>query len=576
MDNMKIKLLMKDNKVEQIECKGKVIYGKPEEDYATTILRAQKEFEKENIPFGDYWRNKSVAVEKVNTEVNDMTKPEVKKVEKVTEAPNKLKDVFKRNKKKILAGLLTLTLIFGVGCAVKKYIDTKEPISVEKNVDSEYTDNEQLNKILNEIAKCEDGEAIVDRILMYDDFQKQYNENMLKHKDANGNTIYLKAEEIAAVDAIANSTNIDVPLTIDKDLVICNFLEAGKASTDAMYISNNKSGFSNFIVDENVKTEYVEIENSVQSALNKDSNANANCRNAFAKLYTTPETYPEATSLSAYDGNLQIAGLKGAIDGNTITKYQDRTKTDNAILNYSLNYISAKENSDSEVYKLALQAYDIMNEENIKVDLKSRELFDASKTAEAMAKESNLLNNSSSTSKITKKQTTTKKESITKEEAVNKFGQDAVEKAEEDAKDNTYVDTDGDGKVDTSVSDSEEISNQEEQKLQEKAKGWEAGWAAGRKDGLANVASNPSCTGSAAYQEGYKEGYQAGYANGQKQYQAGLEKDQVIDEQVTYNTETNTETASKKVIEIQSNGITYTSEIETKEEPKSLVRGIVK
>ena len=574
MDNMKIKLLMKDNKVEQIECKGKVIYGKPEEDYATTILRAQKEFEKENIPFGDCWRNKSVAVEKVNTEVNDMTKPEVKKVEKVTEAPNKLKNIWQKHKKQILAAALAITLAFGVGCAAKNL--NKEATTIEQTIDNQYTDNEELNKILSEIAKHEDGEAIVDRILMYDDFQKQYNENMLKHKDANGNTIYLKAEEIAAVDAIANSTNIDVPLTIDKDLVICNFLEAGKASTDAMYISNNKSGFSNFIVDENVKAEYVEIENSVQSVLNKDNNANANCRKAFAKLYTTPETYPEATSLSAYDGNLQIAGLKGAIDGNTITKYQDRTKTDNAILNYSLNYISAKENSDSEVYKLALQAYDIMNEENIKVDLKSRELFDASKTAEAMAKESNLLNNSSSTSKITKKQTTTKKESITKEEAVNKFGQDAVEKAEEDAKDNTYVDTDGDGKVDTSVSDSEEISNQEEQKLQEKAKGWEAGWAAGRKDGLANVASNPSCTGSAAYQEGYKEGYQAGYANGQKQYQAGLEADQVIDEQVTYNTETNTETASKKVIEIQSNGITYTSEIETKEEPKTLVRGIVK
>lgn len=558
----KVKIIYENGEIKSLEFKDLIFDRYEGESLVDFINAVQKElWVEQQIDFRDYFKEGNI--EKEEKAKKKITKPERKKIDKnveTTSVSDKIKGIWKNHKKKIIAGILTLTLAFGIGCAAKN--NPKEVKAEEQSIDDEYTDNEELNKILKQIAECKDGDKIVDRILLYNDFQKEYNERMQEFKDANGNTVYLKAEEIAAIDAMANATNINVPLTINKDLVICNFLEAGKTSTKAMFISKNKSGFSEFIQDEKVKGEYVEIENSVQNVLSKENNANENCKNAFANLYTTPETYPEATSLSAYDGNLTIAGLTGTIDGSTVTKYQDRTKKDNAILNYNLNYLSAKESSNKELYELTLQAYEIMNNENIKVDLKSRELFNASLTPEGIAKESKL---KSAPSKVVKNVTKTTKQKITKEEAVNKFGSDAVSKAEEDAKNNTYVDTDGDGKVDTSINDAEDKSDREEQKLNDKKNGWEAGWAAGRKAGLANQPSNPSCTGSVAYQEGYKEGYAQGYANGQKQYQASLAEDEIIDEQITYN-----------VTGVLRDGTEYTSEIEKTEEPKELVRGIQK
>lgn len=265
----KVKIIYENGEIKSLEFKDLIFDRYEGESLVDFINAVQKElWVEQQIDFRDYFKEGNIEKEEITAK--KIIKPERKKIDKnveTTSVSDKIKGIWKNHKKKIIAGALAIAIACGVGCAIKNA--DKIPTTQEQSIDDEYTDNEELNKILKQIAECENGNEIVGRILLYNDFQKEYNEKMQEFKDANGNTVYLKAEEIAAVDAMANATNINVPLTINKDLVICNFLEAGKTSTKAMFISKNKSGFSEFIVDEKVKGEYVSIENSVQSVLSK-------------------------------------------------------------------------------------------------------------------------------------------------------------------------------------------------------------------------------------------------------------------------------------------------------------------
>ena len=607
MDKKIIVIENKEKEVTGIEFDG-VYYEREENErlssFVNKIPGLKEVFQSENI--------KVIKEKKYNKMINKET------------ASEGLKAKIKENKKKVIAALLTVTMIAtATACSIidKNNKEAKEAKTVEQPVDQEYTDNAELNAVLNEIAKQENGEEIVARIVSYYNFQKSFNERMAEkeNKDKDGNAIYLKAEEIAAVDAIANGTNIKVPLTLPANLVICNYLEAGIASTNAMYVTEDPTGFEVFIVDEETKKDYVKGAEAVEKVLANENDADKNCREIFKKLYKTPKTYPEVVSLLSYDGNLTTAGLEHAIDGETVNNYQVKTKSNNAILNYVMNYVEEKQElqDNNKVMKLCLEAYEIMNEENIKVEEKGREKFDASTTEKGLrvSRENGTENAVSSSNQTQSSKTTTKKEKVTKEEAEKKFGKDEVEKAEDEAKDNTYVDTDGDGKKDTQIDEANKKEEEKEKALKEEAKGYEIGHQVGRQDGFNGADYDASCTGSEAYKKGYKNGYAAGYENGKFQRQE-LEKEEILEEEVIY-TEKETkstpeekqeptvkeeksvvinedeyildqteervyETAPtatapsevKKVISVESDGVVYTSEI-TEEAPKVRTYGAV-
>lgn len=492
-------------------------------------------------------------------------------------ASNSLKEKVKAHKKAAVAALLMVTVaVTSTACALfeRNNKNTAEATQVEQeeNAYQEYTDNKELNDVLNKIAKLEDGEEIVKRLVSYYNFQKDFNNRMMKseNKDKNGNAIYLKAEEIAAVDAIANGTNIKVPLTLPANLVICNYLEAGIASTNSMYVSEQPTGFEKFIKDEETKKDYEKVAKAVQKVLADETGANKNCREVFKKLYKTPKTYPEVVSLLSYDGNLTTAGLERAIDGETVAKYQEKTKTNNAILNYVMNYIEEKEElqDNNKAMKLCLEAYEIMNEENIKVELKGREKFDASTTEKGLrvSKMNGTENATTSSNQTQKSTTTTKKEQVSKQEAIDRFGKDEVEKAEDEAREDTYVDTDGDGKEDTQIDEANKKEEEKEKALREEAKGYEIGHQVGRQDGFNGADYDASCTGSEAYKKGYKNGYAAGYENGKYQRKE-LEKEEIIEEEVIYEEQNVEEKApEKKETKEQTQKETEEYTVDTEEE----------
>ena len=481
--------------------------------------------------------------------------------ENVRKQPIEVKKANPELRKRIAAGVVLVAMAgasaFGVYKATstpdKAYSDTKTEQSKDENINEE---NKQLKAIYKKLLKYEEGEDIIKYLQNIDKEQLQQNNRFLKTRDENNNALFYKAKELGSVHAIANGTNMNIPLLLPSDLVICEYLEACKVSTTGTYVTEQTSGFEDFIKDKETKEEYMTLVNPVQNLLDNKKGSEEEVKNAFAKLYQTPETYPEATSLSAYDGLLAVSGLEGAIDGDTVEKYQKETKTNNAILNYEMKYITNKEKQtkkSSEIYNLTMEAFEIMDEKNIKVNLKSRELFDASTTEKGKRMHNELLGgitiNTDGTVTIRTKSSTVTR-TMSKAEAERIFGPSAVKNAE--------------NKADEAAGIPEKNKQEEAKKeqLEQEASNYESEFKQGDIDGY-NGAPKAKNTPP----------YNAGYANGEKRKKAENEEPTVVEEEIIYNneqtepTKTNnqstthqtepTKTTTQQPMRLERDGVTY-------------------
>ncbi len=429
----------------------------------------------------------------------------------------------------VVAAALALSAIPGVNFAKSLFknnqgtnVYAEEDKDQKANVNEE---NKELKAIYEKILAYEDGEEIVKHLQLIDQDQKAKNEILAKYPDSDGNVLFYKAEEVAARHAIGNGTDMKVPLLLPANLVICPYLEAATISTMGMAAMGDVNEWETLLFNDDVKKEYMSLVNPMKKLFKGEQGAEKEVEASFAKLFETPETYPEATSYAAYDGMLANAEFLGAISSDKVKEYQEITKTNNAILNYVMKYIETKEEltkNSKDIYKLALEAYDIMDKKNIKTDLKSRDRYDVSTTERFKQMHELIFSGSGEGSLIvtskTKTKTVTRK--ISRAEAKRIFGEAAVEKAEKEAEANQKVDTNGDGKPDKTIPEANKDGDKKKEELQEQARNYEKDFALGQKDALAGKSKQKNTSG-----------YNAGYAQGLKMKEAAKEEEIVKKEE---------------------------------------------
>ena len=498
---------------------GKKYENKKNENTVDFFYRIQKKLSKKGINFTERYTkgNNRAFTEKVYRQ----------KVESIKQADKKLKSKIKKNRivAGITAGIIGITgAIYGLtGCKAKT--DEKKQQNIEK---SNYTIDEQnpeLARIYNELLNYEDGEKWIERLQLIDDYQRKLNQKASKYSDGKGNVLFFKAEEVAAADAIANGTNKNIPTVLDSELVLCLYLQWAGFSSELVEASGKTSGVEFLIADQNVKEEYTKVAEQVQDIL--DGKKTSNLKN-LTNLY---KYYPEAPSLTAYDGTMTTLAINGKITGKTLTKYQNEVKG-NAVLNEVIQKIKAYQKLEKKLnpkLALATEAFEEMDRQNINVNYREREDFDLA-TTERVKKitsfKMKVISNTDGSYTVVTKHGRVK---LTKKQAIKRLGKKAVEKAikEADARD-IIVDTDGDGKKDSTLDEAEKISEEKKNEVEHNAEEARNGFEDGRRDGLAGAAKNYRSTNSY-----YRARYDVGYQNGLFQREEA-KKEEILEDEIIY------------------------------------------
>ena len=530
---------------------GKKYENKKNENTVDFFYRIQKKLSKKGVNFAERYSkgNNRAFTEKVYRQ----------KVETIKKADKQLQN--KIFKKRLVAGVTAMAIglsgaIYGLtGCKAKEEKSNNQ--NTEKSNYQINEQNQELARIYNELLKYENGEEWVKRLQQIDDYQNKLNQKAEKYPDGKGNALFFKAEEVAAADAIANGTNKDIPTTLDSELVLCLYLQWAGFSSELVEASGKISEVETLIEDQNVKKSYTEVAEKVQEILDGKKVSDIK---SLTNLY---KYYPEAPSLTAYDGTMTTLAINGKITGKTLTKYQNEVKG-NAVLNEVIQKIKAKQKLETKLnpkLSLAIEAFEEMDKQNIKVNYKEREDFDLS-TTERIKKitsfKSQIVSNKDGSYTVVTKHGRVK---LTKKQAIKRLGKKAVEKAikEADARD-IIVDTDGDGKKDSTLDEAEKISEQKKQEVENKAKEAENGFADGRKDGLAGSPKNYRSTN-----EYYIARYDVGYQNGLFQREEA-QKEEIIETKTTYVTPSSTQntTQTETTTKTETQTTQNTTQTETK------------
>ena len=139
-----------------------------------------------------------------------MQKEKPKKLSNKTKASPSLKQ---RVGAVTVAAVMMLSAYIGPNLA-KAYKDSK--VYATKTEQDAKVSNQKLNKLYEKLKKTENGETIVKQLKETDKFQKAFNKRMQKYPDENGNILFLKAREVAAVQDISNAEDTDF-ISLDKD-----------------------------------------------------------------------------------------------------------------------------------------------------------------------------------------------------------------------------------------------------------------------------------------------------------------------------------------------------------------------
>ena len=442
-----------------------------------------------------------------------MTEPEYrKKVKRQEEAPKGIAAKLKANKKRIASfATAAVIAISGIGVAyhTAKQDEATAQNKIEKSIEKE--DNQALKAMYKKLLETKDGEQIVKQLQETDKYQESYNKKLAKYPDGNGNVLFVKAREVAAVQDISNANDYSFTSMDSNEMRLCDYIEFGTVSTEGLYVSEEPTGENTLIHDKDTKKEMKSEEDFAISAI-KGNKSTSEIDSHFDELMKTGLTYTASGVNAAYLGevsNIVISenGFASAEADELINIVKTNNDGFNKLDKGAREYVISKKQR-----KLVEQTWEIMDEKNIKTSLKSRDAFDMTTTEKGKRVHDGIMQvtggyiiaGSNGTYKYV---TSTETKEVSRAEAVKQFGEDTIRKAEERA-----------GQA--AVSDKNKQGEKDKENLENKSDNYEADYALGQQDGFKGVAKRKNT-----------EGYNDGYANGQLQKKASEEPDEVIKEE---------------------------------------------
>lgn len=463
-----------------------------------------------------------------------------KKPSKTTKASPSLKQ---RIGAVTVSAIMMLSAYIGPGLT-KAYKDSK--VYATKTEQDTKVSNNKLNKLYEKLKKTENGEVIVKQLKETDKFQKNFNKRMQKYPDGNGNVLFLKAREVAAVQDISNAEDTDFISLDDNEPRPCDYFDAATYTTIGVYVSEESIGEHTLIHDKETRQE-MKNEADYAIATMKGNTKTEEINNHYAKFNKTGFTYGAVGSNVAFLGYASNAVIsQNGAASNELEKITTTATKDNKGLNNQNSHANAASKSATpKQRKLINKAFEVMDNENINVDKKSRDDFNMETTEKGKKVKEKILSqlggiivNSDGTYSYTENGRTYK---VSKEEAIKRFGSEKVKQAEKEADQKAGI---------------EEKNRQEEQKRQEleqKAEETKIGYEQGVQDALAGLPNrhpeNPS----------YCLGYNQTKEELNKQTEEIIEDKQ--ETETTYEDYPNTETESyeEQTIEFEDNDYQYTS-----------------
>ncbi len=442
-----------------------------------------------------------------------MTEPEYrKKVKRQEEAPKGIAAKLKANKKRIASfATAAVIAISGIGVAyhTAKPDEATAQNKIEKSIEKE--DNQALKAMYKKLLKTKDGEQIVKQLQETDKYQESYNKKLAKYPDGNGNVLFVKAREVAAVQDISNANDYSFTSMDSNEMRLCDYLEFGTVSTEGLYVSEEPTGENTLIHDKDTKKEMKNEEDFAISAI-KGNKSTSEIDSHFDELMKTGLTYTASGVNAAYLGevsNIVISenGFASAKADEIINIVKTNNDGFNKLDKGAREYVISKKQR-----KLVEQTWEIMDEKNIKTSLKSRDAFDMTTTEKGKRVHDGIMQvtggliiaGSNGTYKYV---TSTETKEVSRAEAVKQFGEDTIRKAEERA-----------GQA--AVSDKNKQGEKDKENLENKRDNYQSDFDEGREDGLAGKAKAKNTAG-----------YNDGYANGQLQKKASEEPDEAIKEE---------------------------------------------
>ncbi len=484
-----------------------------------------------------YYKPEELIVYTQETYNKMLQKEKPKKPSKKTQASPSLKQ---RVGAVTVAAVMMLSAYIGPGVA-KAYKDSK--VYATKTEQDAKVNNQKLNKLYEKLKKTENGEIIVKQLKETDKFQKDFNKRMQKYPDGNGNVLFLKAREIAAVQDISNAEDTDF-ISLDKDGIrVCDYLAAATYTTIGLYVSEESTGEYTLIHDKETKQEMKNEEDFALSAI-KGNKTTEEIDSHYDELMTTGLTYAAAGVNTAFlgEGSNTVISQNGA-SSSKLKEFQDKVKASNKGANKLDSYAKTKDVTKKQE-SIIDEVLKELDKNNINVNKKSRDAFNMETTAkgkkvkESILSEGGIIVNSDGTYSYTENGRTYK---VSKEEAIKRFGSEKVKQAEKEADKKAGID------------EKNKQEDQKRQELEQKAEETKIGYEQGVQDALAGLPNQHPENSS------YCLGYNQTKEELNKQTEEIIEDNQ--ETETTYEDYQNTETESyeEQTIEFEDDDYKYTS-----------------
>ena len=481
-----------------------------------------------------YYKPEELIVYTQETYNKIMQKEKPKKLSNKTKASPSLKQ---RVGAVTVAAVMMLSAYIGPNLA-KAYKDSK--VYATKTEQDAKVSNQKLNKLYEKLKKTENGETIVKQLKETDKFQKDFNKRMQNYPDENGNVLFLKAREVAAVQDISNAEDTDFISLDDNEPRVCDYLEAATYTTIGLYVSEESTGEHTLIHDKETRQE-MKKEADYAIATMKGNAKTEEINNHYAKFNKTGFTYGAVGSNVAFLGYASNAVISqnGAASDELEKITTTATKDNKGLNNQNSHANAASKSATPDQKRLINKVLKELDKNNINVNIKSRDDFSMETTEKGKKVKEQITINADGTYSYTEdNRTNTITYRISREEAIKRFGLKIVKEAEKEADKKAGID---------------EKNKQEEQQGQELEKQATAAYNAGRDDALAGKPNQ--YPNNQSYCRGYNETKET----------MNEQKEEIIEDKTntdtTYEDYQNTETESyeEQTMEFEDDDYKYTS-----------------
>lgn len=484
-----------------------------------------------------YYKPEELIVYTQETYNKMMQKEKPKKLSNKTKASPSLKQ---RVGAVTVAAVMMLSAYIGPNLA-KAYKDSK--VYATKTEQDAKVSNQKLNKLYEKLKKTENGETIVKQLKETDKFQKDFNKRMQKYPDGNGNVLFLKAREIAAVQDISNAEDTDFISLDDNEPRVCDYLEAATYTTIGLYVSEESTGEHTLIHDKETRQE-MKKEADYAIATMKGNTKTEEINNHYAKFNKTGFTYGAVGSNVAFLGYASNAVIsQNGAASNELEKIKNTATKDNKGLNNQNSHANAASKSATPDQKrLINKVLKELDKNNINVNIKSRDDFSMETTEKGKKVKEQITINADGTYSYTEdNRTNTITYRISREEAIKRFGSKIVKEAEKKADKRAGID------------EKNRQAEQDRKKLEEEA---------AKKPKLIDEAQNDALNGKPNQHpddEDYNNAYNEAIKNKNNQTEEIIEDNQ--ETETTYEDYQNTETESyeEQTMEFEDDDYKYTS-----------------